>query len=63
MFIRAVDVRNNRLTAIPDSICDLPHLWKIRIDYNYLRELPKNIGFLPKLEYFSASQNKILELP
>ncbi|CDW80864.1 leucine rich repeat family protein [Stylonychia lemnae] len=63
MFIRQIDVRNNRLCAIPDSICDLPHLWKIRLDYNYLLELPENIGYLPKLEYFSASQNKISQLP
>eukprot|EP00347_Sterkiella_histriomuscorum_P006112 403354021 len=63
LFIRSVDVRNNRLVKIPDSICDLPHLWKIRMDYNYITELPINIGLISKLEYLSASQNKIQKLP
>ena len=55
MFIRSIDLRNNRIMRIPEKICELPNLWKIRLDYNYLTELPLKIGFLPKLEYLSAS--------
>lgn len=44
MFIRTIDLRNNRLIKIPDSICDLPNLWRIRLDYNYITKLPENLG-------------------
>ncbi len=44
MFLRMIDLRNNRLEKIPDSISELPNLQKIRLDYNYIENLPDNIG-------------------
>ena len=54
-YLRSVDLRNNRITKIPDNICELPNLWKLRLDYNYLTELPHGIGNLASLEYFTVS--------
>ena len=46
MFLKSVDLRNNRLFRIPDTICDLPNISKIRLDYNYIEKFPGNIGSL-----------------
>lgn len=53
--LRSVDLRNNKLTHLPKEICNLPSLWKLRVDYNYLQELPSQLGYLPHLQFLSAS--------
>ena len=35
----------------------------MKVDYNYLASLPFSLGNLTELQYLSASQNKLLELP
>lgn len=35
-FLRCVDLRNNQLKYLPNSICDLNILWKLRLDFNLL---------------------------
>jgi Leucine-rich repeat (LRR) protein len=58
-----VDLRNNLIKELPESLCSLAVLWKIRIDYNLLEALPDNIGRLEKLEVLTASNNKIKSIP
>jgi Leucine-rich repeat (LRR) protein len=40
-------LRNNRLSAVPDSIAALPNLKKLDLRWNKLRVVPK---WLPQLE-------------
>lgn len=56
-FLRVVDVRNNQIKELPHSICELNILWKLRVDYNLLSELPNNIDKLERLEVLTASNN------
>lgn len=58
-MLRIIDIRNNMIKELPESICNLSLLWKIRVDYNILEKLPENIGSLEKLEVLTASNNKI----
>jgi Leucine-rich repeat (LRR) protein len=51
------------IKELPESLCSLAVLWKIRIDYNLLEALPDNIGRLEKLEVLTASNNKIKSIP
>jgi leucine-rich repeat protein SHOC2 len=62
-FLRAIDIRNNQIKKLPDSICALSILWKLRVDFNLLEDLPRDLGNLERLEIFSASNNKITYLP
>ena len=61
--LKQVDIRNNRLSDLPGEICTLSHLTHLRLDYNYLQALPFSLGNLRGLQYLSASQNRLLELP
>ena len=62
-FLRSVDLRNNMIAFLPSGLCDLSILWKLRLDFNLLTELPSNIGNLQRLEVFTASNNKIKIMP
>lgn len=35
-----IDLRNNRLTQLPEQLCDLPNLFELKLDYNFLGALP-----------------------
>ena len=61
--MRIIDIRNNNISSLPDSICDLNILWKLRADFNQLSELPFNIGRLSRLEVLTLSNNNIKSLP
>ena len=62
-FLRCVDVRNNQIKHIPESLCNLTILWKLRLDNNQLESLPQNIGALEKLEILTVSFNMIKKIP
>ena len=62
-FLRTVDIRNNLIKELPDAICELNILWKLRVDFNILEKLPCKIGNLERLEVLTASNNKITTLP
>ena len=63
MYLKTIDIRNNRLHDLPGEICTLKHLNHLRLDYNYLQALPFSIGNITSLCYLSASQNRLYELP
>ncbi|CDW79052.1 leucine rich repeat family protein [Stylonychia lemnae] len=62
-FLRCVDLRNNQIKHLPDSLSNLNILWKLRLDFNLLEYLPNGIGKLERLEVLTASNNKLRELP
>lgn len=39
--LRVLDLRANRLTALPDSLADLPGLEKLDLRWNRFRQLPE----------------------
>lgn len=58
---QAVD--NNALTALPDTICDLPKLKTLIVRGNALAALPEGIGRLAELTTLIASSNALEALP
>lgn len=53
--LKTLDVRNNRLSELPEEICDLANLRLFRVDYNYLTSLPFALGKLSNLVKLTAS--------
>jgi len=51
------------IKELPECLCNLNVLWKLRLDYNLLEELPETIGKLEKLEVLTASNNMIKSIP
>lgn len=74
--LRQLDLSYNKLAKIPVELfyC-LPNIQRLVLDYNQLTNIPKLDGanaprhqlddhlILSKLQYFSASNNKLSELP
>lgn len=48
--MKKLNLRNNKLTVLPDAICDLAHLEGLNIRHNQLLSLPENFGKLGKLK-------------
>ena len=59
----SIDLRNNRLTSLPDQICNQSCLQELRLDYNFILLLPTRINRLRSLSYLSISQNSLKQLP
>lgn len=53
----------NKLSYLPETICKLSNLENLDVSFNNLSEIPKNIGKLSKLEFFSAIGNQITFIP
>lgn len=58
-----LDLRNNRLSRLPDQICDLILLRELRVDYNFLETLPVTLNRLNHLQCLTASQNQLIVVP
>lgn len=60
-----MNLSRNQLRSLPDSICLLSCLRRLYVDSNNLETsgLPENLGKLPALEIFSASDNKLETIP
>jgi len=58
-----IDLRNNRLGRLPEEICDLLLLKEIKVDFNFLNNLPNGLHRLKNLIYFSASHNVLKKIP
>ena len=57
-----LDLSNNQL-AVFDAITCLPELFYLRIDSNFLDELPHGIQYCFSLKFLIASNNRISKLP
>ena len=44
--LRPVDVRNNQLTTLPESLCQLVALQSLYVENNQLTTLPESLGQL-----------------
>jgi len=61
--IQSLDLSENQLNEIPDSIGRLKHLRYLHLTDNKIKEVPEWIGELTNLESFSLYKNKIVTLP
>lgn len=63
--LETVNLSRNQLRSLPPSICLLTCLRRLYLDSNNLEGncLPADLGRLPALEVFSASDNKLETIP
>lgn len=61
--LQTIKLSHNKITQLPDKICDLIFLKRLLVDNNLLRSLPQNIGKLTKLKVLDFHDNKIEEIP
>ena len=61
--MQVLDLSNNQLSTLPDSICKLSALIELNISSNDLEELPREIGQLSKLKRVDASSNRLKLFP
>ena len=61
--LRVLALRNNRLSALPDDIGRLEHLWKLDLADNELQALPASIGALGRLIHLDLARNRLVDLP
>ena len=53
----------NWMTRLPDSFCDLKHLFKANLNENQLHSLPDEFGSLHSLTWLDLGQNMLRHLP
>lgn len=59
-----LNVSNNQLQELPDTICSLQNLSHLNVSNNRLKKLPKNIGHCINLQILNLKGNDSLkELP
>jgi len=63
MNIIILNLHNNNLTSLPESISKLTNLQILDLSENRITELPSSIGKLTKLVNLNLSGNKITKLP
>lgn len=61
--LKALDLSENKLKALPVQLCNLGELVSLKLDSNELIRLPFGIGKLSKLRFLSATRNKMPHLP
>ena len=58
-----LDCSNNRLQALPKSVCQLLNLQYLSLKHNSLRILPFNLGFATSLTSLYLDDNELIALP
>mmetsp|Transcript_560 Transcript_560/g.1284 ORF Transcript_560/g.1284 Transcript_560/m.1284 type:complete len:1538 (-) Transcript_560:24-4637(-) len=61
--LRILDVSNNAITSLPDSIVRISSLQSLDVSSNQLTELPADLGMLLNLKELLANNNKLAFLP
>jgi len=61
--LEKLNLKENRLTKLPNSIGNLTNLTKLYVSGNILTELPDSIGNLTNLEKLRLRYNQLTELP
>ncbi|MCX6823258.1 MAG: leucine-rich repeat domain-containing protein [candidate division SR1 bacterium] len=61
--LKSLDISQNRLTSLPNSIGDLPSLETLIVNNNYLSVLPDDIGNVSTLTNLSLGGNNLSSLP
>jgi Leucine-rich repeat (LRR) protein len=56
-------LHQNKLTSLPDSICDIMPLTNLDLSHNELTSIPENLFSLPELINLNVSHNKLVSLP
>ncbi|XP_034952529.1 leucine-rich repeat-containing protein 59 [Chelonus insularis] len=58
-----LDLSNNQLVSLPNSIITLSHIVKLVLSKNMLTEIPENIGEMRQLRHLDLYSNQISRLP
>jgi ribosomal protein L21 len=58
-----LDLSSNKLSRIPDAICNMPNCKRLILDSNCLEALPQGLGALKSLTWFSCCNNMIDRVP
>ena len=58
-----LDLSQNALTTLPDSVGDMVSLKVLSLSHNQLRALPAALGLLVRLETLHATHNQLASLP
>jgi len=61
--LEILNLNENLLNQIPDSIGNLVALKKLELGHNSLFKIPSSIGNLKRLEFFSAEHNQLNSIP
>ncbi|GAB1286768.1 Leucine rich repeat containing 57 [Apodemus speciosus] len=62
-LLKSLSLNNNKLTVLPDELCNLKKLETLSLNNNHLRELPSTFGQLSALKTLSLSGNQLGALP
>lgn len=60
-FLSDLDLKNNRITEIPDSIQNIQTLKVLNLEKNQIKVLPKALSSLPKLKDLFLKENPIAD--
>ncbi len=61
--LQELSIRNNQLSMLPTSLCNIDSLVKLQLDGNQLTQLPGELTQLKALEILSLASNRLTKFP